>query len=246
MRMAYKGDFFVALLTSMLATVAGYGFILVLFTKIPHLKGWSFEEVLFIYGFSLLPMGLFNIVSFNLYEFGNIYIVEGKFDRVLLRPVHSLFQVLFENFRIESVQEILVGCAAVAYCAVKLEMVWSLSEILIFPLLVLCGAVIYTGIFVLLTSVSFWFEDRIGITPPIYNMIPFGRYPITIYNAFIQFLLSWIIPFAFASFYPTVRYLGRMEFQKEFYMVPLVALAVFGMALFTWGMGVRQYKSTGS
>ena len=58
MRMAYKSDFFVALLTSMLATVAGYGFILVLFTKIPHLKGWSFEEILFIYGFSLLPMGL--------------------------------------------------------------------------------------------------------------------------------------------------------------------------------------------
>jgi len=246
MRMAYKADFFVALLTSMLATVAGYGFILVLFTRIPHLKGWSFEEVLFIYGFSLLPMGLFNVVSFNLYEFGNIYIVEGKFDRVLLRPVHSLFQVLFENFRIESAQEILVGCAAVAYCAAKLQIEWSLGQLLLFPLLVLCGALIYTGIFVILTSVSFWFEDRIGIAPPIYNMIPFGRYPITIYNGFIQFLLSWIIPFAFASFYPTVRYLGRSEFQTEFYLVPVVASVVLGLALFIWSRGVRQYKSTGS
>src|SRR5438093_12510056 len=50
-RLAYKADFLVACLTSILATVAGYGFVLVLFNRIPNLKGWSFEDVLFIYGF---------------------------------------------------------------------------------------------------------------------------------------------------------------------------------------------------
>src|SRR5206468_3158022 len=99
----------VALSTRILATVAGYGFVVVLFTRIPDLRGWSFHEVLFIYGFSLVPLGLFNIVSLNLYEFGDVYVVEGKFDRVLLRPVHSLFQVLFENFRLESLQEVVTG-----------------------------------------------------------------------------------------------------------------------------------------
>ena len=34
----------------------------------------------------------------------------------------------------------------------------------------------------------------------------------TIYNVFIQFLLSWIIPFGFASFYPTTHFLGRNSF----------------------------------
>ncbi len=245
-RMAYKGDFFVAFFTSIVATIAGYGFVLVLFTRIPQLKGWSFEEVLFIYGFSLIPMGLFNVISLNLYEFGNIYIIEGKFDRVLLRPVHSLFQILFENFRIESAQEIITGLVAVAYCANRLNIPLTFANLLSFPLLALCGAVIYACIFVMISSVSFWFEDRIGLSPPIYNMIAFGRYPITIYNVFIQFMLSWIIPFAFASFYPTVRYLGRSEFQKEFYLVPVVALALMILTLFVWDRGVRQYKSTGS
>jgi len=77
-------------------------------------------------------------------------------------------------------------------------------------------------------------------------MIAFGRYPITIYNTAIQFMLSWIIPFAFASFYPTVQYLGRTEFQKEFFLIPIVAAVLIGLALWVWGMGVRQYKSTGS
>ncbi len=245
-RMAYKSDFFIALTTSLIATVAGYGFVLVLFTKVPQLKGWSFAEILFIYGFSLIPMGVFNIVSLNLYEFGDSYIVEGKFDRVLLRPVHSLFQILFENFRLESLQEIVIGVAVVAYCAGRLHIRWSAANLMLFPLLVLCGAVIYVCVFVIITSVNFWFEDRIGLAPPVYNMIAFGRYPITIYDTFIQFVLSWVIPFAFASFYPTVRFLGREEFLKEFYLVPLVTAIMVALALYVWNRGVQNYKSTGT
>ncbi len=105
---------------------------------------------------------------------------------------------------------------------------------------------IYLSIFVLLTSVSFWFEDRIGVIPPVYNMIPFGRYPTSIYNTFLQFLLSWIIPFAFASFYPTTFFLNRREFLNKFYLVPVIALAFGILALVTWNRGVRNYNSTGS
>ncbi len=245
-RMGYKADFFIACMTSLLATVAGYGFVLVLFTRVPQLRGWSFAEILFIYGFSLIPMGLFNIVSLNLYEFGDSYIVEGKFDRVLLRPVYSLFQILFESFRLESIQEIITGVAVVAYCAARLNIRFGAINLILFPTLVLCGAVIYVCVFVVITSVNFWFEDRIGLAPPVYNMIAFGRYPITIYNTFIQFLLSWIIPFAFASFYPTVRFLGRTEFTREFYLVPLVAAVMVALALFVWNRGVQNYQSTGS
>jgi ABC-2 type transport system permease protein len=244
--MAYKADFFIASCANILATVAGYGFVLVLFSRIPQLKGWRFEEVLFIYGFSLIPMGLFNVVSLNLYEFGEIYIVEGKFDRILLRPVHSLFQIMFENFRLESLQEIATGLAAVLYCAGKLGIAPTPVNLILFPVLVLCGAIIYLCIFVIIASVNFWVEDRIGLAPPLFNMIAFGRYPITIYNPIIQFMLSWIIPFAFASFYPTVRYLGRMEFRTEFYLIPVVTAALVGIALLVWERGVLQYKSTGS
>ena len=103
-RMAYKGDFFIAIISSLMATILGFGFILVLFSKIPLLQDWSFYEVLFLYGFSLLPLGFFNVLSWNLYDFSNIYVIQGRFDRVLLRPVSSLFQILFEKFRLESLQ----------------------------------------------------------------------------------------------------------------------------------------------
>ena len=38
-------------------------------------------------------------------------------------------------------------------------------------------------------------------------------------------------PFAFASFYPTARFLGRTEFLPHFWAVPLVAAISLGVAL---------------
>lgn len=245
-RLAYKADFFIAFFSSMAATVLGFGFVLVLFTKIPQLQGWSFYEILFLYGFSLIPLGFFNVVSWNLYEFAEIYIIEGRFDRVLLRPVDTLFQVLFEKFRLESLQEVVTGLLVVTVCVRKLSLPWHAADYSWFALMVACGAVIYMSVFLSLTAVSFWFEDRVGIVPPVFNMLNFARYPLTIYNVYIQFMLSWIIPFGFASFYPTTHFLGRQAFAPYFRLVPVVAAAFSLLAVFVWNKGVENYSSTGS
>lgn len=245
-RLAYKADFIIAFFSSMAATVLGFGFVLVLFTKIPKLQDWSFYEILFLYGFSLLPLGFFNVVSWNLYEFGDIYIIEGRFDRILLRPVDTLFQVLFEKFRLESLQEVATGLLVVGIAARKLNLSLGPVDFLWFVVMVLSGTFIYLAVFLILTAVSFWFEDRVGIVPPVFNMLTFGRYPLTIYNVFIQFLLSWIIPFGFASFYPTTHFLGRTNFSLYFHLVPLVALIFSALAVIVWNRGVANYSSTGS
>jgi ABC-2 type transport system permease protein len=245
-RFAYRADFLISTAASMLATVFAFGFLLVLFQKVPQLAGWKFEEVLFLYGFSLIPFGMFNVVSLNLYNFGNDFIIEGKFDRVLLRPVASLHQVIFEVFRIESLHEVVVGLLAVWLAATRLHLAWGPLEFALLAFFALCGGILYVSIFLMLTCVSFWVEDRVGMHPPVWNMIAFGRYPLSIYSGFVQFMLSWIIPFGFASFYPSVRLLGRPEFRLYAWLVPVVTAAFLAMALTLWNRGVRNYASTGS
>jgi ABC-2 type transport system permease protein len=135
-RLAYKADFLIAFFSSMTATVLAFGFVLVLFSKIPRLQDWSFNEVMFLYGFSLIPLGFFNVVSWNLYEFGEIYVIEGKFDRVLLRPVSTLFQVIFEKFRLESLQEVVTGCVVVGVCVRRLHLTLGAGDCLWFVVMV--------------------------------------------------------------------------------------------------------------
>lgn len=245
-RLAYKADFFIAFFSSMAATLLAFGFVLVLFSKVPQLQGWSFYEILFLYAFSLVPLGFFNVVSWNLYEFGDIYVIQGRFDRILLRPVNTLFQVLFEKFRIESLQEVVTGLLVIGVCAGRLHLAFGPADVAWFALMVASGALIYLAVFLILTAVSFWFEDRVGIVPPVFNMLTFARYPLTIYNVFIQFMLSWIVPFGFASFYPTTHFLGRQAFTNYFHLVPLVAAGFFTLAVLVWNKGVDNYSSTGS
>src|SRR5260370_16374026 len=122
----------------------------------PGLAGWSFEEILFLYGFSLIPFGLFNVLSVNLYEFGSTYIIEGKFDRVLLRPISSLFQVLFETFRIESFQEIATGVFCMYYATRHLGLSWTPAKFAMLFFFGTCAPIIYISFFLILTTASFY------------------------------------------------------------------------------------------
>jgi len=245
-RVSYRGDFWISAVTSMTATIFSLGFVLVLFARIPALANWRMEEVVFLYGFSLIPFGIFNVFSLNLYEFGATYIMEGKFDRVLLRPLSSLYQVVFDAFRIESLQEAVVGLTVVLWASRRLHYHWNLLDVLLLTFFALCGSVIYISVFLFLSTFSFWFEDRIGIHPPFWNLLAFGRYPLSIYSAYVQFILSWIIPFGFATFYPSARLLGRSEFRFYAPLIPLVAAATFALATASWRLGLRRYSSTGS
>lgn len=245
-RVSYRGDFFISLITSFAATVFSLLFVVVLFQQAKNLRGWSFPEVIFLYGFSLIPYGLFNVVSLNLYDFGNTYIIEGKFDRVLLRPVSSLFQVLFETFRLESFQEVATGTFCMGWATSQLHVRWTLFKVAELLFFGLCAAVIYVSVFLMLSTISFWFEDRIGVHPPVWNVINFGRYPLSIYSGAVQFFLCWIIPFGLASFYPSVRLLGRAVSPEYIRFVPVVAVVFLAAAISLWNFGTRHYSSTGS
>lgn len=246
MRLAYRMDFFVDTLAVSFSMVIQLAVLSTLFSKVKALDGWSFEQVLFIYAFSLLPLGLFNLVSVNLYRFSDQYIIQGKFDRVLLRPVGTLAQVIFESFNISGLNEILLGIVMMTYAGMKLGLDFGVQEILMLAVMAPSASLVYMGVFLAITSVSFWHEDRMGLAPPVYNIIRFSRYPITIYSLPIRIFLTFVLPFAWVAFFPATWFLGSPEFGRLALLTPIVGLVVFGGSLLIWHRGVRNYASTGS
>ncbi|MFH1844986.1 MAG: ABC-2 family transporter protein [bacterium] len=246
MRLAYRVDFIIDMLSNLFGMAVQLSVLTVIFSKIEAMRGWSFEQVLFIYGFSLLPLGLFNLVSINLYRFSERYIVEGNFDRVLLRPVNPLAQVMFESFNVTGINEILLGCGIMTFASGRLGLTFSVLDIGALVLLTAAASLIYTGVFLGLTCVSFWHEDRMGLSPPVYNIIRFSRYPVTIFSPLVRLFLTFIMPFAWVAFYPATHFIGSEEFQDFAWFTPLVGILVFAIAYFVWNRGLRQYASTGS
>jgi viologen exporter family transport system permease protein len=108
------------------------------------------------------------------------------------------------------------------------------------------ASLVYSGVFLGITSVSFWVEDRMGLAPPVYNVIRFSRYPVTIFGAPVRIFLTFVLPFAWVAFYPATWFLGSPEFHRWALFTPLVGLIVFGGAIMIWRRGVSNYASTGS
>jgi ABC-2 type transport system permease protein len=141
-------------------------FLGVIYGKVASLAGWSLQQLIFIHGFSLVPLGIFNLVSPNLWAFSEKYLVEGRFDRVLLRPVHPMFQVVFEAFNVAALSEVALGLLLMGVAGAKLGLHARPADLLIFPVLAVSAAAVYVGVFVLLTAVAV--EDRLGVGPAVY------------------------------------------------------------------------------
>jgi ABC-2 type transport system permease protein len=245
-RMVYRTDFIVDMTANLVSLAIQLSVITVLFSKITSLQGWTYEQVLFIYGFSLLPLGLFNLISINLYRFSERYIIEGEFDRILLRPVNPLAQVFFSSFGLGGLNELVLGTAVMVYAGIGLDLSLGVVDVLLLLVLSVFACMVYVGVFLGLTSVSFWMEDRMGLAPPIYNIIRFSRYPVTIFSPLVRIFLTFVLPFAWVAFYPATWFVGGPDFQRTALLTPLVGLITFGVGYLIWIRGIRRYASTGS
>jgi ABC-2 type transport system permease protein len=245
-RLTYRGDFLAFFLGDFFLELVGLLFIWTIYQHVPDIRGWTYGEMLFIFGFSQITIGLFYCLFLNLFSLSEEYIVEGRFDRVLTRPLNTLFQVVIERIYLEESSQVIVGMLVTAYAIRQGELNLGGSELVLLPFLVFCGTVIYAGFFVGLMSLAFWFKERTGIWRPFESMNIFGRYPVTIYNRYIMIAISWVIPYAFTAFYPASHFLGHTEFRLYVWLTPFVALWSATLGYLVWTAGVRMYESAGS
>jgi ABC-2 type transport system permease protein len=245
-RLQYRGDFLVGSLASLLSQASGLAVVGIIFANVQVLADWTRAEVFFVYGFAILAQALFEAVADGFYWFSDRYVIRGEFDRVLLRPLNPLFQVLLENFNLEWIPDAALGGTILATAWGSLGLPFGPLDAALLALMLAGSLLVFLGIFLALAATAFWAEDRVGILPPVYNLMAFGRYPLTIYGRGIRALLSWVLPFGFIAFYPSTGFLGRGDFRAFFWGTPAAGLVSFGLGYLLWRAGIRRYTGTGS
>ncbi|KUP08533.1 ABC transporter permease [Bacillus coahuilensis p1.1.43] len=244
-RLQYRTDLIVEFLSDLLFQAVNLIFILVVFGHTTSLSGWSREEIIFIYGFFLVPFAVFTSF-FNIWDFNERYIVKGEMDRILTRPIHSLLQIVLERMELESLFGAITGIIIMIYAGSELEISFSWYDPFIFLLFVIGGSFVYAGLFVSIASISFWSDARTTIMPMMYNIGNYGRYPVDIYNGIIRFVLTWILPFAFVGVYPSAYFLGKSEWYVYSFLTPIIGIVFFCFSIFLWNEGVKRYRGAGN
>jgi ABC-2 type transport system permease protein len=244
--MEYRVNFLIGAVSTIVMQAAGLLTIWVVMSQIPDLVGWSLPEILLIYGLITLSKSINHMFADNLWTLGRDYVRTGTFDRFMVRPVDPLFHLLADRFCHDGIGNFLVGITLIVIAASRLNIVWTPSMVGYLAIMALSGGVIFIALN-LITSVSgFWLMDSVPVTRVVFEMHEFAKYPLTIYPRFIGVLLTALIPYGFASFFPASYLMGREISPALAWGAPVVAAVLMIIALAVWRFGLRHYSSTGT
>lgn len=244
--MEYKIDFLTGAVSFIIDQGAQILFLWIIFSQIPDLAGWKFEEIVFIYGFSLIPKGIDHLFFDNLWSVGYFIVQKGDFDKYLTRPIHPLFHVIVEKFQLDALGEIIVGVVLLASSITQVGISWNLLNILLFAGAIFFATFIYTGIKTATSAVALWTKRSGNVIHMFYMVNDFAKYPTNIYNDAIRNMITFIIPFAFTAFYPASYFLTGENPLFNIGGTIIASVAVMAIGILLWNKGIDIYESAGS
>jgi ABC-2 type transport system permease protein len=242
----YEADFWIGIAGAALTQGAGFVFVWALFSNVPSVAGWRLWEIAFLYALSIIPRGLVEILcdgQWNLRQLVN----RGELDRLLLRPLSPVLQLITQFVSIHGFGSVLLGAAIILRAARELGLAWSTWQYLFLTATLLSSVLLIGAINLATNCIAFW-EPSSSSTFPfmIQNFLEFAKFPLSLYDRLVQGLMTWVLPFAFVSYYPGVALLGKpVENQSLGYLAPLAGPIVALLASLLWRTGLRRYQGTG-
>lgn len=244
--MEYKVDFLLGAIGMIIAQAVQILFIGIIFSQIPTLQGWRFEEILFIYGFSLIPKFIDHLFFDNLWMVGYRIIRKGEFDKYLTRPINSLYHVIVENFCVDAFGEAVTCVFLLGYAFPKLHLPFYWYTIPLLLIVIVFATMIYTSLKIMTAAISFWTKQSGHITHMLYMVNDFSKYPVSIYNKAVQAIITYVIPFAFTAYFPASYFLTGKDPLFCIGGTVIAGSVLMILALFVWHKGVSAYESAGS
>jgi ABC-2 type transport system permease protein len=248
--MQYKLSFVLMSLSTMAFWIFEFVAIATFFRHVPHLGGWSFTEVAFLYGVGATAFSVAEIFATGFDELPR-HIRQGTFDRVLVRPLGAFFQTFAAGLGFRRLGRIAQCVAITAVALALLGVEWRADKVAVLALALASGVAIYFSIFVAGAAYSFWTVQGTEIVNVFTNGGQFiTSYPLDAYAGWLRRALTFVIPLAFVGYYPVLYVLDRpapMGLPDWTRLLsPLVAALFVLIAARAWSAGVRRYVSTGS
>lgn len=244
--MEYRVDFLTGACSFLINQITNIVFIGIIFSQIPDLDGYLFYEILFIYGFSLIPRGIDHLFTDNLWKVAWFIVRKGNFDKYLIRPISPLVHVIIEFIQFDALGELLTGIVLVGISSQKLSLHYTAVNVALMLVAVFFGTFIYTAIKIACASIAFWIKQSGSILQIFYMSSDFAKYPVTIYNQFVKTVITYVIPFAFTAFYPADYILRGSNPWFHIGGTVVVSIVLMVLSVMVWNRGLRAYESAGS
>lgn len=249
-QMQYRASFGFQTLGQFLITGIEFLGVWALFDRFGRMDDWTLAEVALFYGVVNVCLAIADALSTGFDKF-ELYVKNGEFDRVLLRPRSTVLQLAGVELALRRIGRLAQGLMILAWASWSLALSWGPGDVALLLFAIVGGACLFYGLFVLQATVCFWTTEGLELMNTMtYGGVESAQYPLVIYGAWFRRFFTFVVPLACVCYFPIVGILDRPDPLGTPYWFQCVAPAagvafLLGM-LQAWRFGVSRYTSTGS
>ena len=237
----YRVNFFIQLLQSAVALATGLIGLGLVFNHTNDLNGWTRPELLAVMGVHILMGGIINAaIQPNMMSLAND-IQQGTLDFALTKPFDAQVLVSVREFRFWQLVDIIMGAIVIGWGVVDVQAELGIWQTLAFLAALMMGAIMIYCFWLILTTTAFWVIRVYEMINLFQGLYAAGRWPVTIYPAWLKALLTYLIPVAFAVTIPAEAMTGRLGWLTLLGALGLTIVLVV-LARTIWRLGLRNYS----
>lgn len=250
--MAYRGAYLAGFVGHLIDNGAVFVTLYILISSFEVMGGWNGNEVMVLYSLASMSYAIGASFFFNFYNGLSSRIRSGEFDASLTKPIHPfLHEVFSSGFNIGFASHFVLSLVVMLIALANLDYQLTVQNVLFLISAIIGASLIQAAILIAFSTMSFYTVGNNSLADYLmWYMYDFANYPITIFPRAIQLILTFILPYAFISFYPATALLGK-SIPAGYppilpYLSPAVGLLLFLLSIRLWNWGLKNYKSTGS
>jgi ABC-2 type transport system permease protein len=239
--LAYRVNFFVQLFESVLELGTAVAGLAVIFSFTRTLGGWTPDEVLALVGVFFIVGGAIRLGIQPSLERLIESVRDGTFDFTLTKPEDAQVLASIQRVEIWKLTDVGLGIGVLSVAITRWGAHVGTVHALSFAGALLAGGVIVYSFWMILATSAFWLVRVENILMIFQSMYEAGRWPVSIYPAWLRFALTFLVPVAFAVTVPAQALTGRLSWQTLAGACALAAVMFTAARLF-WRAGVRRYS----
>lgn len=244
-QMQYKASFLLLTVGNFLMQFSSFMGVYFMFSLFYEVEGFTYSQVLLCFAVVTLAFSIAEMLACGFDRFSGM-LGNGEFDRALVRPRSIVFQILTARLDFIRIGGTAQGGVVLLWAISGSDILWSWDKLLTLCLMILCGSVIFSALFMVQASFAFFTTEGLEFMNVLtYGGRDHGHYPYSIYGKEVLRFLTFVIPLALFQYYPLLYLLDRE--QGALYMLaPLLGLFFVIPAYIFFRFGLSRYKSTGS
>ncbi|OJT20777.1 hypothetical protein BO221_28075 [Archangium sp. Cb G35] len=246
-QLEYEADFWLGIAAMALRHATGFVFLWTVFLHVPQVQGWSQWEMIFLYSLAVIPIGLVELFYDGPWELAALVNL-GELDGLLVRPLPAALQVICHASSLHGLGSVVLGLVLLARSVSELNLALAPWQYVFLAASVLGATLLIGSLNFMAQCVVFWEPDTSMQVPVlVQEMSTIARYPVTLYGRLLQWITTWVLPFAFVSYYPGTLLLNKPGANPWMgYGAPLVGIAITCLAGLLWTQCLKRYQGVGS